>query len=379
MKVLRISRTRNKSGFILGDKMKKKLLFVVEAMGGGVFTYVVDLSNKLADDYEVYIAYAVRKQTPKDYIQYFDSRVHLIKLKNLKRSISPYYDFKAFFDLKRLVKKIKPDIIHLHSSKAGVLGRYAFNGHKVPVFYTPHGYSFLMEDCSWVKKTTYWWIEKLAAKRFSTTIACSPGEYRESLKLSSKSCYVNNGINIKKLSHSFENVISEKNESPTVFTLGRISFQKNPKLFNKIATSLPKIKFIWIGDGALSDELKASNIEVKGWMEREEALKVAKESDVFLLTSKWEGLPISLLEAMYMRKPCVVSDVIGNNDVIKNGYNGFTCNKVIEYSDAILQSLANDSHIKNMVDTAYDNVLETYNMDIVAKEYRQIYQKSLTD
>ena len=76
---------------------KKKILFVVEAMGGGVFTYIVDLANELAMNYEMYIAYAVRKQTPKNYKDYFDKRIHLIEVKNFNRSINLTKDIKAFF------------------------------------------------------------------------------------------------------------------------------------------------------------------------------------------------------------------------------------------------------------------------------------------
>ena len=59
---------------------KKKILYIVEAMGGGVFTYIVDLANELVNSYDMYIAYAVRKQTPQNYKDYFDKRIHLIEL-----------------------------------------------------------------------------------------------------------------------------------------------------------------------------------------------------------------------------------------------------------------------------------------------------------
>lgn len=62
---------------------KKKILYIVEAMGGGVFTYIVDLANELVNSYDMYIAYAVRKQTPQNYKDYFDKRIHLIEVKNL--------------------------------------------------------------------------------------------------------------------------------------------------------------------------------------------------------------------------------------------------------------------------------------------------------
>lgn len=68
---------------------KKKILYIVEAMGGGVFTYIVDLANELVNKYDMYIAYAVRKQTPKNYKDYFDKRIHLIEVRNFGRAINP--------------------------------------------------------------------------------------------------------------------------------------------------------------------------------------------------------------------------------------------------------------------------------------------------
>lgn len=116
---------------------KKKILYIVEAMGGGVFTYIVDLANELVNKYDMYIAYAVRKQTPKNYKDYFDKRIHLIEVKNFGRAINPTKDIAAFFELKKIAAEVKPDVIHLHSSKAGAIGRVAFDG-KIPMFYTPH-------------------------------------------------------------------------------------------------------------------------------------------------------------------------------------------------------------------------------------------------
>ena len=78
------------------------------------------------------------------------------------------------------------------------------------------------------------------------------------------------------------------------------------------------VKFVWIGDGELRDQLTSENIEITGWADRSTAIRYAVNADVFLLPSRWEGLPISLLESMYMKKACVVSNVIGNRDVIVN-------------------------------------------------------------
>ena len=113
---------------------KKRILFVVEAMGGGVFSYIVDLANELVNKYDMYIAYAVRPQTPENYKEYFDKRIHLIEVKNFCREINLKKDICAFFEIKNIAKKINPDVIHLHSSKAGVIGRIAFNGKKIKLF-----------------------------------------------------------------------------------------------------------------------------------------------------------------------------------------------------------------------------------------------------
>lgn len=80
---------------------KKKILYIVEAMGGGVFTYIVDLANELVNSYDMYIAYAVRKQTPQNYKDYFDKRIHLIEVKNFERAINPVKDIAAFFEVKK--------------------------------------------------------------------------------------------------------------------------------------------------------------------------------------------------------------------------------------------------------------------------------------
>ena len=348
---------------------KKKLLYIVESMGGGVFTYIVDLANELVKEYDMYVAYAVRNQTPADFRDYFDKRIHLIEVKNFGRAIDFSKDLKAYFEVKEIVRKIKPEVIHLHSSKAGAIGRFAFNGKTIPVFYTPHGYSFLMENYKPVKRTLFKMIEALCAKRNCITISCSAGEHQETLKLTKRAMYVNNGINMERLQKIIDKT-SKEDHPFTVFTLGRICYQKNPELFNKIAESLPDVRFVWIGDGELREQLKSSNIEITGWTDRATAIRYAVNADVFLLTSRWEGLPISLLEAMYMKKLCVVSNVIGNKDVIHNGKNGFVCTEVEEFVKAITNKEVDK---KQLVSRAYSDIREMYNTKVMAKKYKQIY------
>lgn len=349
---------------------KKKILYVVEAMGGGVFTYIVDLANELVNDFDMYIAYAVRPQTPANYKDYFDKRVHLIEVKSFCREIKPAQEVKAIKEVKRIAQEVEPDIIHLHSSKAGVIGRIAFNGKDIPLFYTPHGYSFLMQNYKPAKRMMFKAIETVMAKRNCTTISCSPGEHKETLKLTKRAVYVNNAINVNELEKQLSKV--ELIDHPfTVFTLGRICYQKNPTLFNSIAEAMPDTRFLWIGEGELWGELKSKNIEITGWVERQKALELSMNADVFLLPSLWEGLPISLLEAMYMKKLCIVSNVIGNRDVIHNGDNGYVCSSVDEYVAAIKERK------EEYIEKAYEDLLKNYETKIQAKRYAEIYKDKL--
>lgn len=350
---------------------KKKILYIVEAMGGGVFTYIVDLANELVNEYDMYIAYAVRKQTPKNYRDYFDKRIHLIEVKNFGRAINPAKDVAALFEVKKIASEVKPDVIHLHSSKAGAIGRVAFDG-KIPMFYTPHGYSFLMENYKPMKRRMFKLIESVCAKRNCTTISCSVGEHQETLKLTKRATYVNNGINMAEFQDIMDK--TEKVEHPfTVFTLGRICYQKNPTLFNEIAEQLPNVRFVWIGDGELREELTSENIEITGWVNRMTAIKYAVNADAFLLTSRWEGLPISLLESMYMRKICIVSNVIGNRDVIHNGKNGFVCVKTDDFVRAINSS--RDDNVQRLLNNADVDVRQKYNTKVMTQKYKEIYEK----
>lgn len=95
-------------------------------------------------NYKVYVAYGIRDQTSKDYEKFFNKRVTLIKIENFERPIKLRKDYLTYRELKTVEKRIKSDIIYPHSSKAGVLGRIIFRKFNDPLFYTPHGYSFLM-------------------------------------------------------------------------------------------------------------------------------------------------------------------------------------------------------------------------------------------
>lgn len=357
---------------------KKKILYFVEAFGGGVFTYLCNLSSELSDDFDIYIAYGIRKQTPQNFKDYFNKNVHLIPVNNYQREVSLSRDFKAFKEMKSIVKKVQPDLIHLNSSKSGILGRLLLKHSKIPVFYTPHGYSFLMTDISKTKKYMYESLEKLFAFKNIKTIACSKSEFEITKQLTMNCTYVDNGINLRE----FEGIRIKYPElnlkaKPIIATLGRISRQKNPALFNKIALAFPEFQFMWIGDGELKNELSAPNISITGWVDNNIALNHLNNSSVFLLTSLWEGLPMALLEAMFLKKVCVVSNVVGNKDTIKDGSNGYICDSVDDFIRKI-KFILNGNNMNKIVDKAHKDVINDYSSEVMATKYKQIYINALS-
>lgn len=356
---------------------KKKILHLVEAFGGGVFTFLVELANATCEELDVVIAYARRKQTPENFEKYFDERIKFIEVQNFTRSIG-VKDIKACKEVRQIIKQEKPDIVHMHSSKAGIVGRLVVSSKNRKLFYTPHGYSFLKQDDSRLKRFVYKSIEKAAAmwRRKCQTVACSEGEYKESLKLTKNSTYVNNGVNIKEIDKMI--TLEPKQEVNTkdlkVCTVGRIGFQKNPELFNKIAETFPNVHFAWIGDGELRDRLTSKNIELTGWATRDVVINKVSEADIFILPSLWEGLPIALLEAMYLKKVCIVSNVIGNRDVIHNEVNGFVCDTLDDYKKVIERIQNSKYNLTDIANKARENIINEYNIENMSAKYIQLYK-----
>ena len=204
----------------------KKILHIVEAFGGGIFTMLNDLSNSVCNEYEVVIAYSVRKETPPNFEKLFDKKIKFIEVKNFTRNINFIKDIKTLKELKKIIKEEKPDIIHLHSSKAGVLGRFIVSGKKYKMLYNPHGFSFLKQDDSKFKRICYRTIEKMMTiiNPKCAIVGCSQGEYEEAKKLSKNSICINNGINIKEFEEKTKKLQKHEMDFKNlkICTIGRI-------------------------------------------------------------------------------------------------------------------------------------------------------------
>ncbi len=355
--------------------MKKiKVLHISETFAAGVYTYIKDINQFFKDIPEVdsYVIYSGnRKDTDRDKFNTdFPKSTKLIEV-SMTREISPLKDLKSIVKLFKEIRKIKPDVIHLHSSKAGVIGRIASKScPSAKLYYTPNGYSFLREDVSNFRKNIYRFIEKYSNKIFGgVTIACGDTEFEYAKKMGN-AFLVRNGVEISSV-YKFKNYNESNKEAFFVGTMGRLSPQKNPSLFNEIALRLPNIHFIWIGDGELYNQITAENVTITGWMEREKALENVNKFDLYIQTSLWEGLPFTIIEAMILEKPIVANNVIGNKDAVKHGYNGFLCDSLEEFVKYIDKLRNNSTMTKEMETNSNIRAKELFDRD---KNFETLYE-----
>lgn len=352
----------------------KTILHIVEPMATGVGMFVTNLASEQArsGDYRVVVAHGIRPLTHPRFREFFHKDVELIHVKNFRAGLNPVALMKAIKEVKGIIKEVKPDYIHMHSSISGGVGRLAAIGTGIPQIYNPHGFSFLDKNASKLKNAIFYLLENICAKMPNgVLIATSPGEYSEAIKVKKDAKLVYNGINTSDLDIYFEKY--KPNDQFTISTNGRLFSQKNPALFNQIAERLPDVKFVWIGDGELKHLLTAPNIEIKENCLREQALEYVVEADAYIMTSLYEGFSLSLLEAMYLRKPSIVSNVTGNRDAIDNGRTGFVCDTLDDFVRAITAIKDDNLLAKKLAENCHDEVVTKYSAFVMKKNYDNIY------
>ena len=350
---------------------KKKVLIISEPGSGGVARHVIDLLGNLnKDKFEVYFIYSSKRADEKylKNIACLKSEIKAFKIDEMQSKIKPYDDFISLIKILSIIKKINPDIVHCHSSKAGVLGRIAakFVGVK-KIFYTPHAYSFQNIHLSVSKKKVFIIIEKIMSKYFTDkTFNVSIGEKKIAIETlndnEDKFVVINNGVDKKSDSFNIDELCKRYNIIRSDYIIGNISRldeQKNPLEFFKIAQSIIynnlNTRFVWIGNGVLYKVIKNfiedNNMDDKCLLipYNEQTEQLIKRFDLFLCTSLYEGYPYVLLDACVNEIPIVCSDVIGNNDIVADNVNGF------------LYPLGDIEQAVNMISKTQNTLFKKYN------------------
>ncbi len=261
----------------------------------------------------------------------------------MAREIRPWNDVRAVMRMTALLRTIKPDIVHTHSSKAGILGRLAARLAGVPVIiHSIHGYGFTRFQPS-LQRRLLISAEWLAAKVTTKFFAVSEANRRLGLNLGlfrAEQCrVVRSGVDLKKLRNIRIDPMRKRSElglnpnEPVIGMISPLKPQKAPLDFVLAAARIhrvkPNVQFLLVGDGELRrkveqtvDELGLRQLfRLLGW--RRDVPEILRCLDLFMLTSLWEGLPRVYLEAVASGVPVVGTRVDGACEVILDDVNGY--------------------------------------------------------
>ena len=316
-----------------------KVLHITESLGAGVGHYVwLAMRAQAAAGHTVVLAHSIRHDTMTNLNESFAFLTKRVVVP-MVTEVSVAKDAVSVWRLAALLRQEQPDIVHLHSSKAGVLGRVAvwltdicLRRH-TGVFYSPHGFAFLRQDVSTIKQKLYLGFERVAAMLGGTLVACSATE----AKLASGQVghpnvrLIENAIDLNEVLCSEGSADGRLN----VLNAGRVCYQKAPWRFKAVAHRCSDMtaRFVWLGDGDLACEFLAetaqvntlANLKLTGWLSRAKLIEWLAKADIFLMPSLWEGMPLALIEAQAAGVPAVVSNVVGCRDVVQDGVTGFVC------------------------------------------------------
>lgn len=313
-------------------------------------------------------------------------------VKELIREICPLYDMIAFIKIYRILKKEKPDIVHTHSSKAGILGRWAawFAG-TIKIIHTFHGFGFNDEQNYFIR-IIYILAEQLTAKITDKLVAVSYENISKGLKnkIGNELQYtmIRSGIKLQDYQINIDVEKKKKefgitNES-VVGMIACFKKQKAPLDFIKTAKSVcaekSDVKFMLVGDGILrkqiESEIKKLNLEknviLTGW--RKDSNKIIKIFDVFVLTSLWEGLPRVIVEAMAAGIPVVATYIDGTKEIVQEGLTGFVVNphETEKTAERILRLLNNADLRKKFSEEAKKRMQE-FDIDLMVSQQEKLY------
>jgi glycosyltransferase involved in cell wall biosynthesis len=316
-----------------------------------------------------------------------------VKSQFLERSVKPIKDFLALFQIYSFIKKNNIDIVHTHSSKAGILGRWAAKlaGVKI-IIHTVHGWSFNEYQNPFWRRIIIW-LERLTALIIDKLIVVSYHDLKKGLEnhIGNKEKYrlIRYGIDYIEFSNRVEGLRETLGISAQDLLIGMIACfkpQKSPQDFIKLAylvsKAIPHTKFLLVGDGILRRQIERLiseyNLEqqviLTGW--REDILRILSAIDIFVLTSLWEGLPISVLEAMAASRPVVVTNTGGITEIIAEGKNGFLVSQgdINKLAERVIE-LLKDNILRNQIgQNARNSLGYDFTLENMVRHAENLYQ-----
>jgi glycosyltransferase involved in cell wall biosynthesis len=307
-----------------------------------------------------------------------------VPLRHMRRDVSPLRDVLALLELVRLCRRERPDVVHTNSSKAGVLGRTAAWLARVPVrIFTVHGWAF--SASTGLASRLYLLADRLM-RPLTTLVVCVAENERE-VGLRARTCraertlVVRNAVDVEAAPRA-----GHTNAVPRLVSVGRLSYPKDFPTFLDALARLGDREYraLVVGDGpdraALEEELRRRpnpRLELAG--ERDAVPVLLAESDVFVLSSRSEGLPMSVLEAMAAGLPVVASRVGGVPELIGEDEAGFLVPPGEPAALAVaLARLLDDVELRRRVgEAARRRAAERFDLRRFHREHLELYGRVL--
>lgn len=353
---------------------------VTSALAGGPATSIGLLSRtQVAVGHRVSLVYSYTRDEIWPYRKHLD-HLHAVVPWRVHRPIG-LSDLAAWLDLVAIVRHLAPDIVHLHCSKAGALGRLVARQLGLAAVYSPRGVAFL-RTASPLKQLLYQTLEGLMARGTEPVVACSESEARHLRRIVRSVRVIPNAVDLADIA-TIEPAERRSDTRFLVGILGLVKDQRLPRLVRRICECAPKSwQWLWVGDGPLRSELEGlPNLTVTGWCDHRQGLRMIASVDAVLHASRWEGMPNALLEVMALGKPAVVSDVVGTRDVASDGIEALLVRGVYEvqpYIDA-LERLEKDQDLRRCLgERARERISRHHDARFLAARWEELYQEVLS-
>ncbi len=320
-------------------------------------------------------------------------------LPHLVRPLHPTQDIQALLDIVRLLRQEQFQVVHTHSSKAGILGRLAARIAKIPVVvHTIHGFPFNDFMPGW-KRQLYINLERSVRACTDFFITVSELNRQEAAQLgllsleNSETIY--GGIDWVKLDYPYNpQEIRHQLGIPegwqTIVMVGRLDQQKAPYFlidaFAQVLAKFPETLLLLVGEGELQAQLETqtqklgieNNVKFLG--SREDVPKILKVADIFALSSLWEGLSRAMTEAMLLATPVVVPNIYGMPEVVHHNKTGllFPARDIEQLAADLIHLLQNPQERERLGQNAQQLTRELFDANVMVQKIENIYEKLLS-
>lgn len=369
------------------DGSRVRVLHVLEAIFGGTALHLADIVQVVRDVDHIVVVPSQRHggRTDQEAIESLrrsGADVHIIEM---RRTPTHPDNLFAYFRLRKLMRKTRPDVVHGHSSIGGALARAAASAvPKTPTVWTPNGVLISRPVLA---------VERRLARRTTATVAVSPSEksliQQTGLDKSAEVVVIPNGINIDPVGEPLDvrALLDIPAGAPVIGTISRLVPQKSPLDFIACCQAIHEIRpdahFVLIGDGPLQDEVDA---RLRTWDHRghfhqiaglSDAARALSSFDVFVLLSSYEGAPYAPLEAMRAGVPVVLTDVVGSRDVVEDGVSGYLVpiGDATAAAKAVLGLIDSPQHRSAMSRESYLRLYRLFDREQMGTSLSELYHR----